>query len=127
MSDVEKLKEWANKSVKAKEEWARKLGKSWKAVVFKKFINKPWGHEFIIDEYVRWTVKVLHVEKDHRTSLHYHAEKFEVIFYLEGSFEVLPPLVIHRFVGPIDVLEVSIGDDKDIVRLEDDYGRETKG
>jgi len=117
------LEEWAEKARKAREEWARKIG-SFEITSTWKVVRKPWGHEFILGNYLEWTIKILHVGEGKRTSLQYHERKVEVMFYIDGSFEVIAPRVIHRLVGPVDVLEVSMGSDEDVVRLEDDYGRE---
>jgi len=90
----------------------------------KKVIDKPWGLEQILYEDDTWRIKRIVVQSDHRTSLQYHEKKFEVWFFEDGSMKVIPPMSVHRLTGPITVIELAHGDDMDIMRLEDDYGRE---
>lgn len=85
---------------------------------------KPWGREKIIYR-GKWFVKKIVVTEGCRTSLQYHKKKFEVWFFEDGTVKVIPPMAVHRLVGPITVIEVAYGDDQDVVRLEDDYGRTT--
>jgi len=110
-------------------------------------VEKPWGHEIwwaVTDQYVG---KVLHVDKGHRLSLQYHEQKDESSYLLSGRLllvqgesidslterEVGPGQAWHNRSGMIhtiealedsDVLEASTPFLDDVVRLEDDYGRE---
>lgn len=83
---------------------------------------KPWGTEKVLHR-GKWRVKKIVVTEGCRTSLQYHEKKFEVWFFEDGTMKIIPPMTIHRLVGPVAVIEVAHGDDEDIVRLEDDYGR----
>ena len=101
---------------------------------------RPWG-------VMRWldapghdlTVKHLHVEDGHRTSLQRHDRKDELIvitggggfidvagtrWHGEGCAVRILPGWDHRVTGPLDYLEISSYDDgADTIRLADDYGR----
>jgi mannose-6-phosphate isomerase len=109
-------------------------------------VRKPWGHEVIFAETDRYAGKVLHLEAGHSLSLQYHERKDETIFVLEGRMQLLVeidgtmreltlgpgeshrirPGVRHRMRAeePCRILEVSSPELDDVVRLEDDYGRE---
>lgn len=86
-------------------------------------IKKPWGWERVVGTWENWKTKILHVNMGARTSLQYHREKFEIMFNRDGSYRTIPPNTVHRLEGPVEVLEISMGTDVDIVRLEDDYHR----
>ena len=93
------------------------------------FIDKPWGYEIILGMWNGWRIKILHVDEGHSTSVQYHEKKFEVMFFSDGHYEVINPNKIHSLDGKdgaLDVLEIAKGDDSDIVRLKDKYGRENK-
>ena len=110
-------------------------------------VDKPWGHE------LRWAVtdrylgKVIHVDRGHRLSLQYHERKDESILVLRGALDLVledeagelrthrltagesarvPPGRRHRFIAvdDVDLVEVSSPEIDDVVRVEDDYGRE---
>ncbi|MGB8816027.1 MAG: phosphomannose isomerase type II C-terminal cupin domain [Minisyncoccia bacterium] len=108
------------------------------------FIKEPWGEEeqFTLNEMS--TVKILRVKPGAECSLQYHKSRQEFWKVLSGQVwavvgeetvemkvgdEVEIPIGIkHRLKhkdGDAQVLEISFGtfDEKDIVRLEDDYGR----
>ena len=111
-------------------------------------VKKPWGHEEIWACTQDYVGKILHIKKGCRLSLQYHNVKEETIKVLEGtlhlhhklpgsdslqvdilcvgeSFHVLPKM-IHRFEARDDdvtLVEVSTPHLKDVVRLNDDYGR----
>jgi len=110
-------------------------------------VEKPWGHELrwaITDRYLG---KIIHISKGHQLSLQLHNQKDESIYVLRGSLDLVlendagelethrltegmsarvPPKKRHRFVGAEDceIVEVSSPEIDDVVRLEDDYGRE---
>ena len=90
--------------------------------------------------------KVLFVKKGQRLSLQYHRQKDETIYIYQGRIELqvglkegaldtivmgagdairLKPNTLHRMKALVDafILEVSTPQIKDVVRLEDDYGR----
>ena len=110
-------------------------------------VEKPWGYEIIWAETDSYVGKVLHVDKGNRLSLQYHEIKEETLFVFKGKIlfdtgadkdnlkqtEVgegeafhIPPKTIHRFTSleDTDLFEVSTNHLMDVVRLEDDYGRE---
>jgi mannose-6-phosphate isomerase len=110
-------------------------------------VDKPWGYEIwwaVTDLYVG---KILHVEKGHRLSLQYHERKDETSYVLSGRLilvqgtsvdalterEVVAGDAWHNGPGLIhtiealedaDVLEASTPFLDDVVRLQDNYGRE---
>jgi mannose-6-phosphate isomerase len=110
-------------------------------------IEKPWGHELrwaITDRYLG---KIIHVNAGHQLSLQYHEQKDESIYVLRGALDLVlendlgelethrltegmsarvPVKKRHRFVGveDCDLVEVSSPEIDDVVRLEDNYGRE---
>ncbi|MGH2842441.1 MAG: cupin [Solirubrobacteraceae bacterium] len=110
-------------------------------------VEKPWGYEIwwaATDHYVG---KILHVDRGHRLSLQYHEQKDETGYLLSGRVlliqgesidslterEVRPGGTWHNGPGLIhtiealedsDVLEASTPFLDDVVRLEDNYGRE---
>ena len=117
-------------------------------------VNKPWGYEIrwaINDKYLG---KILHINAGHRLSKQYHEHKDETIYVLDGSLllEIGPhhevakledplievvmqgsnrrimPGIIHRYCadeGDVTLIEVSTPEIDDVVRLEDDYDRDT--
>lgn len=106
-------------------------------------VQKPWGYEHVL-ETPEVLLKIIHVRAGQRTSLQYHERKREVLFLTNGTGTVLgtvdddmgrprpswgyviEPGSVHRAVGPLDMLEVTTPDDDDVVRVADDYSRETK-
>ncbi len=109
-------------------------------------VEKPWGHE------IRWAVnekyigKILHIKEGHRLSKQYHKVKDETVYVLEGKLYAfmgpkdieiqipeghayrIKPGEIHRFcavIGDVTLVEVSTPEIEDVVRLEDDYSRDT--
>jgi mannose-6-phosphate isomerase len=111
-------------------------------------VEKPWGHELIWAKAEGYAGKLLFVRAGHALSLQFHREKDESWYVLEGraelqlgeagqavlSTEVVGPGVAFRFrpgtvhriraVEDTTILEVSTPQLDDIVRLEDEYGRE---
>ena len=110
-------------------------------------VNKPWGYELIWVATERYVGKLIHIEAGQRLSLQYHEVKDESIFvtagrmvlHLEdedgslepielgpGQFHRVPVGLKHRFEAIEDttMIEVSTPELDDVVRLEDDYGRE---
>jgi mannose-6-phosphate isomerase-like protein (cupin superfamily) len=110
-------------------------------------IDKPWGHELILERNERFVVKRIFIATGQRTSLQSHELKREWVRVESGSVEVtmgddleslvvhvftagdvyrVPPKLIHRVHGLDDatIFEVaSPPSDEDIVRYSDDYGR----
>ncbi|TDI40739.1 MAG: cupin domain-containing protein [Acidobacteria bacterium] len=111
-------------------------------------IEKPWGHEEIWAETEDYVGKILVVRKGERLSLQYHRLKVETL-YLEsgrvlctvgdenlpltekiltpGDVVHLPAGRRHRFEALEDsrLFEVSTPFLDDVVRLEDDYQRDS--
>lgn len=109
-------------------------------------IEKPWGFEEIITLTDRYCFKKLFLKAGSRTSLQFHKEKQETMYFLEGralaeihhpdgtveTHEVGPgmhlavtPPTIHRVTAIKDTLyvEASTPEMDDVVRLADDYKR----
>lgn len=110
-------------------------------------VDKPWGHEFIWAHTDRYVGKILVIETGRRLSLQKHEIKDESILvrsgrlrlFLEGDdgvvrVEELGPGEhrhvrtgrIHRYeaIERCELVEVSTPELDDVVRLEDDFGRE---
>lgn len=102
--------------------------------------KKPWGSEEIVFKKGKIQVKIIRVNDGCRLSLQLHNEKMEFIILLSGKGEIIGdknkkqddkncgffmPRQLHRLVGikNAEFIELSIGSDKDIIRLMDDYGR----
>jgi len=108
-------------------------------------VMKPWGHELIWAYTPQYIGKLLYIKAPHRLSYQYHNVKEESIYLLDGQmefeFEVsgkrssvrlgpgdtfhIPSKMRHRMIAIKDctVLEASTPYLKDVVRLEDAYGR----
>ncbi len=110
-------------------------------------IDKPWGHELIWAHTDQYVGKILVIEAGRRLSLQRHEVKDESIYILAGRLlltledddgavltEELGPGAnrhvrtgrIHRYeaLERCEILEVSTPELDDVVRLEDDFGRE---
>ena len=106
-------------------------------------IQKPWGHETILETNPDYTVKQIYVKPKHKLSKQFHNEKTETMFLVAGvgflqigddlfkMAKMFPyyirPNTIHRLWAgddaPCVVVEVSTSELSDVVRLEDDYDR----
>ena len=110
-------------------------------------VDKPWGHELIWAHTEQYVGKILVIEAGRRLSLQKHEVKDETILVREGRLkltlegddgvvrdEILGPGDhrrvatgrIHRYeaIERCEVIEVSTTELDDVVRLEDDFGRE---
>jgi len=110
-------------------------------------VEKPWGHELIWAHTDRYVGKVLVIETGRRLSLQRHEIKDETILvragrlrlYLEGDDGVVrseelgpgehrhvPTGCVHRYeaIERCELIEVSTPELDDVIRLEDDFGRE---
>jgi mannose-6-phosphate isomerase len=110
-------------------------------------VDKPWGHELIWAVTDRYVGKILTVEAGKRLSLQYHEVKDEWIHVLSGKLRLvledddgqLEERILepgqgahvaahrrHRYVAVerAELIEVSTPELDDVVRLDDDYGRE---
>ena len=103
--------------------------------------EKPWGWERLLASGGTLRLKVLSVKPGHRLSLQRHRFKSEVWWcgaaggtveiggtvetLVQGRGYVVPPNTPHRLTGPCTILEATTGGgDWDIIRMEDDYGRQ---
>lgn len=110
-------------------------------------VEKPWGHELIWAHTERYVGKVLVIEAGKRLSLQYHRVKDETILVLSGTLRLhleddagvihaldlvpgehrrIPVGRRHRFeaIDRVEIVEVSTPELDDVVRIDDDYGRE---
>ena len=110
-------------------------------------VEKPWGWELWWTVTDRYVGKVIFINEGRRLSLQYHNEKDESVFVMEGEMILhledadgeLQPIELgpgefrrvpvgrrHRFEAITDtkIIEVSTPELDDVVRLEDDFGRE---
>lgn len=109
-------------------------------------VDKPWGYELRFIRTDRYAGKVLFILAGSQLSLQYHDFKDEAFYVQEGTLELvvgrggeqqvhrlgpgssrrIVPGTVHRFRAVSDCLlfEVSTPELEDVVRLEDDYGRE---
>ncbi len=109
-------------------------------------VDKPWGYELRFIRTDRYAGKVLFIKAGSQLSLQYHEQKDEAFLIQEGEMELvlgkgadqkvellgpgdsrrIKPFTVHRFRAVTDTLmfEVSTPELEDVVRLEDDYGRE---
>lgn len=109
-------------------------------------VDKPWGYELRFAHTERYAGKVLFIKRGSQLSLQYHERKDEAFLVQSGQLELVlgrgaeqrverlgpddawhvAPGTVHRFRAVSDCLlfEVSTPELDDVVRLEDDYGRE---
>jgi mannose-6-phosphate isomerase-like protein (cupin superfamily) len=109
-------------------------------------VDKPWGYELRFVRTERYAGKVLFIKAGSQLSLQYHEQKDEALLVQSGQLEMvlgrgkdeqvetlgandawrLTPGTVHRFRAITDclVFEVSTPELEDVVRIEDDYGRE---
>ena len=111
-------------------------------------IDKPWGWELVWAHAEAYAGKILFIREGHSLSLQFHREKDESWYVQSGRAELqlgeagnavlatevvgsgtcfrFRPGTVHRVKALEDttILEVSTPQLDDVVRLEDDYGRE---
>lgn len=110
-------------------------------------VAKPWGHELIWAHTDRYVGKILTIEAGRRLSLQVHERKDETILVVSGRLRLhhagpdgalattelgpgeyrrIPVGAVHRFeaIERCELVEVSTPELDDVIRLEDDYGRE---
>ena len=110
-------------------------------------VDKPWGHELIWAHTDRYVGKILVIEAGKRLSLQRHLVKDESIMVSAGRLRLsledaqgsvrieelgpgehrhVPTGRIHRYeaIERCTLIEVSTPELDDVVRLEDDFGRE---
>ena len=110
-------------------------------------VEKPWGYEIIFAKTSKYVGKILFVKAGEELSLQFHRKKDETIYVNSGhlyffygdskdnlkrismkpgeSFHIRPHMV-HKMAAKKNtfIFEVSTPQIKDVVRLEDKYGRE---
>ena len=110
-------------------------------------VAKPWGEELIWALTDRYCGKVITIETGRRLSLQFHEQKDEAILVVRGRLRLLlendhgadevselgPGDSVHVAVGRrhryeaierVELVEVSTPELGDVVRIEDDFGRE---
>jgi len=110
-------------------------------------VEKPWGHELIWAHTDRYVGKIIVIEAGKRLSLQRHVVKDESIYVVSGHLRLtledetgtigvvdleagdhrhVPTGRIHRFeaIERTELLEISTPELDDVIRLEDDFGRE---
>ena len=110
-------------------------------------VDKPWGHELIWAHTEHYVGKILVIEAGRRLSLQRHEIKDETILVMSGrlrlfledddgvvraselgpgEFRRVRTGRIHRYeaIERCEIVEVSTPELDDVVRLEDDFGRE---
>jgi mannose-6-phosphate isomerase-like protein (cupin superfamily) len=110
-------------------------------------VEKPWGHELIWAHTDRYAGKVIVIETGRRLSLQLHNHKDESVYVIDGRLRLhlengagamgardlgpgdhahIPVGRRHRFeaLERVSLIEVSTPELDDVVRLEDDFGRE---
>lgn len=110
-------------------------------------VDKPWGHELIWAHTDRYVGKILVIEAGRRLSLQRHRVKDESIYVATGRLRLsleddegtvrveeigpgeyrrVPTGRIHRYeaIERCELIEVSTPELDDVIRLEDDFGRE---
>lgn len=109
---------------------------------------KPWGCEILWAKTDKYAAKFLYIKKGHKLSLQYHERKEESFIVDRGRIKLhwyeegdtvarmqvmtagehfdIPAGMRHRFEAIDDacLIEVSTPELDDVVRLEDDYGRD---
>lgn len=110
-------------------------------------IEKPWGWELLLELNDHYCIKHLYIAPGHRLSKQYHERKTETLMLVSGEVNLsiwedgrercismlptvphhIPAGTVHRLHGVAPngglILEVSTIELTDVVRLEDDYGR----
>ncbi len=103
-------------------------------------MDKPWGHEKVLEITKKRMEKLLFIMAGYRTSLHYHKVRDEILHVLGGAgwieFERgkrrrfrkgmkihIKPKVVHSFIASKTMLirEISTPHPKDVVRVKDFY------
>lgn len=109
-------------------------------------VDKPWGYELRFVCTDRYAGKVLFITAGSQLSLQYHEQKDEAFLVQDGTLDLvlgkdedqqvlrmgpgesrrITPGTIHRFRAVTDctLFEVSTPELEDVVRIEDDFGRE---
>jgi len=133
--------------LKSKGKIQKKVPSSLKSSNKKLSSIRPWGRYKVLEETERWKVKRIMVKPGQRLSYQKHLRRKEHWLVVRGEGVVvldgreirlkagetvdIPRGSAHRISNPKDIplvfIEVQQGDyfgEDDIIRLEDDYGRE---
>jgi mannose-6-phosphate isomerase len=117
------------------------------AITIPRRVAKPWGEELIWALTDKYCGKIITIETGRRLSLQYHEAKDEAILVVRGRLKLLledaagtdvvselgpgegahvPAGRRHRFeaIERVELVEVSTPELDDVVRVEDDFGRE---
>jgi len=113
-----------------------------------RIVSKPWGHERIWVVTDRYAGKIITINAGRRLSLQQHRQKDETILVLRGRLlfyygpdagsvqtvvlgpgdhRRVPVGLVHRFEAldeDVELVEVSTPELDDVVRIEDDFGRQ---
>ena len=112
--------------------------------------ERPWGRWTVLEEGPAYKIKRIEVKPGHRLSLQMHHHRSEHWIVLSGTAKVVkggeviyvhqhestyvPAATHHRIENPgllpLVIIEIANGEylgEDDIVRIEDDYNRATKG
>lgn len=110
-------------------------------------VTKPWGYEYLVYENEDVALWFLHINQGESTSMHCHPKKTTGLILLNGEAQVsfladqriikgLDKIMIRRGLfhstkalseGGIDIFEIETPNDKqDLVRLQDNYGRQNQ-
>tara|TARA_Y100000385_G_C12589905_1_gene424229 strand:- start:158 stop:508 length:351 start_codon:yes stop_codon:yes gene_type:complete len=106
-------------------------------------VSKPWGKEEWLILNDKYCVKRLYINEGESTSLQYHEVKKETMFLESGVCDLvlhsgntvkmqyhtpytIHPKDIHRLISyrSTVILEVSTPEVDDVIRIQDNYGRE---
>jgi mannose-6-phosphate isomerase-like protein (cupin superfamily) len=71
------------------------------------FVKKGWGHEYIFATNDKYCGKLLKFNKNARFSMHFHDEKDETWFVMEGSFLVR---YINTLNADVNEITLNMGD-----------------
>jgi mannose-6-phosphate isomerase-like protein (cupin superfamily) len=103
--------------------------------------KKPWGYERPLAEFQGVFLKELFLRKGHTSSLHFHKEKDEFFYIVQGQVRVrladttielkagdtlrITPGQVHRIQPIEDTLILELGTQMfgDVTRIEDEYDR----
>ena len=70
-------------------------------------VEKGWGSEFIFASNEKYCGKLLNFKKDSKFSMHFHAEKDETWYVLNGKFELD---IIHTETATVETILLKQGD-----------------
>ena len=89
-------------------------------------VDKPWGYELRFVRTDRYAGKVLFIKAGSLELVLGRGDEQTVVRMGPGDSRHITPGTVHRFRAVTDTLlfEVSTPELEDVVRIEDDYGRE---